>query len=62
MPASSKVAAVYMSYAVSIENRSPRSFISRRWWVRIRAWRADVEGAGPAPVPYGAGCSLIRPG
>ena len=45
-----------------MEKRSPRSFISRRWWVRIRPVGADVEGAGPAPVPYGAGCSLIRPG
>ena len=50
MPASSNAAAVYMSYAVSIANFSPRSFISRRWWVRIRL--RGVPSAGfAAPVP-----------
>ena len=47
MPASSKVWAAYCSYAVSIVNLSPRSFISRRWCVRtFFTW-----AAGPEPLP-----------
>lgn len=34
MPALSKTWAVYVSYEVSTVNLSPRSFTSRRWWVR----------------------------
>src|SRR4051794_17817939 len=58
MPASSKVRAAYCSYAVSMANFSPRSFISRRWWVRIRP---AVLGAGVAagPAPYGAVSSAL---
>ena len=48
MPASSKVAAVYMSYAVSMVIFSPRSFISRRWWVRTR-FAGAAGAAGPEP-------------
>src|SRR5688572_11336416 len=43
-----------MSYAVSMGHGSPRSFISRRWWMRTRfAGLACV----PGPVPYGAATS-----
>ncbi len=48
-----------MSYAVSIAKRSPRSFISRRWWVRMRF--CDGAGAVAAPVPYGALVSSAIP-
>ncbi len=36
MPASSKISAAYMSYAVSMAQRSPRSFIWSRWGMRTR--------------------------
>ena len=49
MPASSKISAVYMSYAVSIAHFSPRSFIACRCGTRTRRC-----GAAWAPVPYGA--------
>ena len=46
MPASSKISAVYMSYAASIAHRSPRSFIWSRCGIRTRRC-----GAACTPVP-----------
>ncbi len=39
-------------------NRSPRSFISRRWWVRTR--RTGFAPSAAGPVPYGAVVSLME--
>lgn len=46
MPASSKISAAYMSYAVSMAHLSPRSFIWIRWGTRTLRW-----GAAWTPVP-----------
>ena len=55
MPASSKTAAAYWSYAVSMANRSPRSFICRRWCTRVRRGGGAAPGAaasaGAGPLP-----------
>jgi hypothetical protein len=61
MPASSKISAAYWSYAVSIAQRSPRSFMAWRWGMRMRlsVAGADPGVAGLGPLPYGAGCSLM---
>ena len=50
MPASSKICAVYWSYAVSIAHFSPRAFSCCSVWVRIR-----LRGLGVPP--YGAASS-----
>src|SRR3954469_9372699 len=48
MPTSSKTAAAYCSYAVNIAQRSPRSFIACRWWMRMRRIVSPARGE-----PYG---------
>src|SRR3954447_16292462 len=48
MPISSKTAAAYWSYAVSIAQRSPRSFFACRWGMRMRRMTSSLRGE-----PYG---------
>src|SRR3979490_1644795 len=57
MPASSKIWAVYWSYAVSMAHFSPRSFISRRWWTRYRRGRCGPDGAAELDEFAGAGAA-----
>ena len=55
MPASSKISAEYWSYAVSIAQRSPRSFIACRCGIRMRlSVGVDVDGEVVDPVVLGA--------
>src|SRR4051794_19115344 len=48
MPISSKTAAAYWSYAVSIAHRSPRSFLACRCGMRMRRMTSSLRGE-----PYG---------
>src|SRR3954453_15484984 len=55
MPASSNVAAGYMSYDVGIPPFSPPSFISRRCGMRTRFRPGAAAGGGEGTPPYGEG-------
>ena len=58
MPASSKIWAAYMSYAVSIAHLRPSAFIACRWGMRTlrgdgasAAFAGVAAGASPARLP-----------